>query len=205
MPTARSITRFSRRSHAERLAARHACRARDIAGHWNGSWSARQWESLLAESEYTCYLCGEPLDPDDATPDHIVPLVRGGRNVITNLAPAHAHCNSRKGDKTLTEFRAYQAHQEKQSMHPHPATKDAVLSAILPRHTRRIVLTKLIAAIDTIAACHGNPDRWLEERAALGRLAQLSELIFDDANFLPGHLRPTLLEMDLEAVGEEVA
>ncbi len=37
MPTARDIDRFSRRTHAERLAARHAIRARDInGGAWNG-------------------------------------------------------------------------------------------------------------------------------------------------------------------------
>ena len=39
------------------------------------------------------------------TIDHIVPLSRGGHNVIQNLVPACRQCNSSKGDLLLTEWK----------------------------------------------------------------------------------------------------
>jgi 5-methylcytosine-specific restriction endonuclease McrA len=37
--------------------------------------------------------------------DHIIPLSRGGRHSIGNLAPACAACNLKKGYKYLVEMR----------------------------------------------------------------------------------------------------
>lgn len=50
-----------------------------------------------------CYLCGGKAEHVD----HIVPLVRGGRHSIGNLAPACQSCNLRKQDKFLVEFKAW--------------------------------------------------------------------------------------------------
>lgn len=44
--------------------------------------------------------CGAAAD----TVDHITPLVRGGREHPSNLAPACRSCNSSKGDRLLTEW-----------------------------------------------------------------------------------------------------
>jgi 5-methylcytosine-specific restriction endonuclease McrA len=43
-----------------------------------------------------CYLCG--MKGAD-TIDHIVPIVKGGTNDISNLRPAHEKCNKDKGSK----------------------------------------------------------------------------------------------------------
>lgn len=40
-----------------------------------------------------CYLCGRP---GANSIDHIVPVVAGGTNDLTNLRPAHMSCNNRK-------------------------------------------------------------------------------------------------------------
>ncbi len=113
MPTVSDIARFSRRTHAERLACAHARRARDLnGGRWAGYWSARQWQDLLAEWDYTCAYCHRSFPPDKLTPDHRIPLVRGGKNALWNLLPACARCNSQKGVRTEAEYRAYLATKE---------------------------------------------------------------------------------------------
>jgi 5-methylcytosine-specific restriction endonuclease McrA len=61
------------------------------------------------EAASVCHLCGLPIDqslpryhPDSWTCDHVVPLALGGHPYdISNLAPAHWHCNSSKQDSLL--------------------------------------------------------------------------------------------------------
>lgn len=50
-----------------------------------------------------CYLCGEPL-ADPVEFDHVIPLSRGGRHVLANLAPVHRHCNRIKYTALPDEF-----------------------------------------------------------------------------------------------------
>lgn len=107
-PTPTDLTHSTHRTHAERLSAYHARRARDRnGGKWNGSWSARQWQNLLAAYDYRCAYCHQPFPPDKLTPDHRTPLSRGGVNAIRNIVPACARCNSRKGRRTEAEYSAY--------------------------------------------------------------------------------------------------
>ena len=40
-----------------------------------------------------CWICGEPVAPDDATLEHIKPLADGGSSHIENLAISHGACN----------------------------------------------------------------------------------------------------------------
>lgn len=49
-----------------------------------------------------CYICGGPAQHVD----HIIPLSRGGRHSIGNLAPACQTCNHQKHTKFLVEFKA---------------------------------------------------------------------------------------------------
>lgn len=48
-----------------------------------------------------CYLCGGKSQHID----HVIPLARGGRHSIGNLAPSCADCNHRKGTKYLVELK----------------------------------------------------------------------------------------------------
>jgi 5-methylcytosine-specific restriction endonuclease McrA len=69
---------------------------------------------LLEKTSGKCHLCGHPiikvqpvgcrksawrlLQPSR---DHLVPIMRGGKNGIKNLMPAHALCNAQRGDKPI--------------------------------------------------------------------------------------------------------
>lgn len=60
---------------------------------------------LANEQGWVCYLCGRPIDPQSTEPsqrlsvDHVMPLSKGGADSIENMRPAHAGCNSGKGDR----------------------------------------------------------------------------------------------------------
>ncbi|MFZ9922668.1 MAG: HNH endonuclease [Candidatus Nanopelagicaceae bacterium] len=49
----------------------------------------------------SCTYCAGQFD----TVDHIIPLTRGGDNMITNLTPACRSCNSSKSSKLLSEWK----------------------------------------------------------------------------------------------------
>lgn len=57
----------------------------------------------IRATKAACHICGEPIDytlkwPDPMcfVADHVIPLVKGGRDHISNKAAAHAKCNSKK-------------------------------------------------------------------------------------------------------------
>ena len=63
---------------------------------------------IYERDNWTCYLCGYPVDRMAAVPDleaptldHVVPLRSGGSNGAENLKTAHFYCNSVKGAKPL--------------------------------------------------------------------------------------------------------
>lgn len=61
---------------------------------------------VFERDEWTCQLCGAFIDrnlrgPDPMSPsiDHVIPLVRGGDHVYSNMQASHLLCNMRKGSK----------------------------------------------------------------------------------------------------------
>ena len=57
----------------------------------------------IARTKAGCHICGKPidytlphLDPGAYEVDHLVPLARGGADVLANKAAAHRACNSAK-------------------------------------------------------------------------------------------------------------
>lgn len=61
----------------------------------------------------TCYLCKKEIDlklPRTSryglTIDHVVPLTKGGKDILENLRPTHWICNIQKSNKSLEEYRA---------------------------------------------------------------------------------------------------
>lgn len=50
-----------------------------------------------------CVYCGAPSEHID----HVVPIIKGGRHSIGNMAPACAFCNVSKGAKLVSEWKAW--------------------------------------------------------------------------------------------------
>ena len=46
-----------------------------------------------------CAICGLDIKREDFSIDHIIPISKGGRNILKNLQPAHKWCNLEKGNK----------------------------------------------------------------------------------------------------------
>ncbi len=73
-------------------------RARIAAG---GTFTLLEWTNLCARYNHRCLCCGRQTK---LTPDHVVPISRGGSNTISNIQPLCGPCNSRKFTKTI-DFR----------------------------------------------------------------------------------------------------
>lgn len=67
-----------------------------------GSWTATEWQTLKRQYGFRCVGCwrtGRKL-----VPDHIVPISKGGLNIIENIQPlCHGieGCNNKKHAKTI--------------------------------------------------------------------------------------------------------
>ena len=62
----------------------------------SGTIRVEDWMKMLEDSNYSCAFCGTQ---QDITQDHIIPLSKGGANVIENIQPLCRICNSKKRDK----------------------------------------------------------------------------------------------------------
>jgi 5-methylcytosine-specific restriction endonuclease McrA len=67
--------------------------------------------SAIRRTKPPCSLCEQPidytlphLDPMAYVVDHIVPLNKGGLDVLENCQPAHRACNRAKSDKTTEDL-----------------------------------------------------------------------------------------------------
>ena len=65
----------------------------------------RRWmtKQLLNKHKGSCAICGESVQrkgdgPLRATMDHIIPLSKGGQDILSNLQLACRACNEKKGD-----------------------------------------------------------------------------------------------------------
>lgn len=77
---------------------REKAKAREIR---QSAW----WKQKLARG--VCHYCGGRFHPKDLTMDHIIPLVRGGRSVKSNLAAACKECNNKKKHMLPFEWEEY--------------------------------------------------------------------------------------------------
>ena len=67
--------------------------------------------SLIVRDGPMCHICGLCCDfqktakPErlTATQDHIIPISKGGGNVVSNKKLAHAYCNHKRGSGPVTE------------------------------------------------------------------------------------------------------
>jgi len=72
------------------------------------------WTLILELYGDVCYLCNQKIDllaPRQVGklgwelsfhPDHVIPLSKGGLDIIDNMRPTHAICNQKKSNKVIT-------------------------------------------------------------------------------------------------------
>ncbi len=49
------------------------------------------------DGQVPCFCCGKHVTWTDASLEHVIPLARGGRDVLGNYAISHEKCNNRRG------------------------------------------------------------------------------------------------------------
>jgi len=64
----------------------------------NGRHTEEEWQAKLVEFSGRCAHCGTT---DRLSRDHIIPLSRGGNDLIDNIQPLCVPCNARKGTKII--------------------------------------------------------------------------------------------------------
>lgn len=52
------------------------------------------WRNKISKGK--CYYCGKSTPPNELTMDHVVPLIRGGKSIKSNIVPCCKECNNRK-------------------------------------------------------------------------------------------------------------
>ena len=68
---------------------RYSWRERDYPDHF--TWN--QWVAQCTQYGNHCLRCRQGGSPDTLTPDHILPLAKGGDNNIDNIQPLCLSCN----------------------------------------------------------------------------------------------------------------
>lgn len=99
----KSYIKTWRRGNPEKVYKYHQeRRARELNAE--GIFTYEEWEALKNEYNYRCLRCGR-REPDILlTPDHVIPLIKGGSNYIDNIQPLCFSCNSSKRAK-ITDYR----------------------------------------------------------------------------------------------------
>lgn len=66
-----------------------------------GKFSLIEWLTLKEKYNFSCLCCKQQEPLIRLSPDHIIPISRGGKNTIDNIQPLCSDCNSRKWAKTI--------------------------------------------------------------------------------------------------------
>jgi 5-methylcytosine-specific restriction endonuclease McrA len=92
-----------RTEQSRKWRAKNPLRARQLIEDYRHRLEARYVEPVSLEAIYErdggiCHLCGLPVDRQDASPDHVVPMSLGGFHAMWNVKLSHWRCNRRKNN-----------------------------------------------------------------------------------------------------------
>jgi hypothetical protein len=107
---------------------RRRARERGRENHWR--WP--EFVGVWLKFDRCCAYCEQHIDgqPD---PDHVVPLSRGGDDVLGNLLPACRACNADKNDLTLDEWQADRSRRGRPARRYSWMPTDARFSHLVPQ------------------------------------------------------------------------
>lgn len=96
----RRVNRFEKtelgRAAAKRRSNARRAREREI----ENTLTAGEWQGILDYYGNACVYCGICFSSEvPPTQDHVIPISRGGHNILENVVPACRPCNSRKGNR----------------------------------------------------------------------------------------------------------
>ena len=126
-------------------------------GDERGSFTGEEWVRLCEQYHNKCVLCGfeRPL-----TPDHIVPVYRGGPNTIDNIQPLCRPCNVAKY-QTPADYRVEAQHGSATNTTTHePAPRPIRRVQLLEieQHLRRNMPGAHATGVDTVASRSVKPE-----------------------------------------------
>ena len=67
------------------------------------------WKSKVHSAPH-CHYCNAPLQPEDVTMDHKIPIAQGGKSIKGNVVIACKPCNTKKG--AVSSIEALLAHPD---------------------------------------------------------------------------------------------
>ena len=67
-----------------------------------GRYTAREWRLMINWFGCACVKCGTV---GKVSPDHIIPVSKGGSNKIENIQPLCQRCNLSKGNRERVDYR----------------------------------------------------------------------------------------------------
>jgi 5-methylcytosine-specific restriction protein A len=70
-----------------------------------GAITDKQCEDLKKKHNYTCLRCGKKEPEIALTLDHVISVLKRGKNLIKNIQPLCVSCNSKKGSRII-DYRA---------------------------------------------------------------------------------------------------
>jgi HNH endonuclease len=93
----REIKQRWRKNNPEKVNAQTRKRRTRIKTN-GGKYTKQEWSNLCALHDFICLACHEqkPL-----TPDHVIPISKGGHSNISNIQPLCLECNIKKGQEII--------------------------------------------------------------------------------------------------------